>query len=202
MGQSYDNLLSGYRQFKCRYAAGNFPVMERLATEGQRPKVMIIACCDSRVDPALLLQCHPGDLFVVRNVANIIPPYELDMQHHGTSAALEYAVCYLEINDLIILGHSQCGGLHALVNEDSMLQNDFITNWVSLSGLKTATGSVDCIDTLAKQSLHTSFKNCLSFPWIEQRVSENTLNIHQWFLDIKKGDVYEFDTAQQVFSLL
>ena len=89
--------------------------MRSLAIDGQKPKAMVIACRDSRVDPGLMLQCKPGELFIVRNVANIIPPYELDDGHHGTSAALEFGIKFLGIKDLVILGRSNCGGIEALV---------------------------------------------------------------------------------------
>src|SRR5579863_9197421 len=104
--------------------------MQYLSNYGQKPEVMVVACCDSRVDPALILQCDPGDLFVVRNVANIIPPYENDEAHHGTSAALEFGISVLHVKHLILLGHSQCGGIQALLKTNGEPQNDFINNWV------------------------------------------------------------------------
>src|SRR5271168_1065373 len=106
--------------------------MQYLSHHGQQPQVMMVACCDSRVDPALILQCDPGDLFVVRNVANIVPPYEKDTVHHGTSAALEFGVCFLDVKHLILFGHSQCGGIDALINSDNVGKNDFITDWVNI----------------------------------------------------------------------
>src|SRR3989338_1500492 len=132
MKSSLGKILSGYSDFRKQYAVGDQSIMRHLSVSGQKPEIMVIACCDSRVDPSLILQCDPGDLFVVRNVANIVPPYEHDDKHHGTSAALEFGVCYLQVKHLIILGHSQCGGIDALVNETRLKQNDFITRWVSL----------------------------------------------------------------------
>jgi len=199
MGQLHDNLLNGYRKFRQKYAEGAYPAMERLAALGQHPKVMIVACCDSRVDPALLLQCHPGDLFVVRNIANIIPPFEDDDRHHGTSAALEYAVCYLGIDDLIILGHSECGGISALLQKENMKQNDFITNWVSVSGMESLSHITTEVDTISKKSLHVSYQNCLTFPWIKDRVETEQLNIHRWFLDIQSGNVFSFNEKLKDF---
>src|SRR5579872_861659 len=125
-------ILNGYRAFREKYALGDQSIMQYLSNYGQQPQIMVVACCDSRVDPALILQCDPGDLFVVRNVANIIPPYEMDIAHHGTSAALEFGVRVLNVNHLILLGHSQCGGIQALLNSHESNKNDFITNWVSL----------------------------------------------------------------------
>src|SRR3990167_3182742 len=126
---SFKKILQGYLGFRDKYATGDNSVMQHLAYHGQQPDIMIVACCDARVDPALILQCEPGDLFIVRNVANIIPPYEADAGHHGTSAALEFGLCYLNIKHLIILGHSQCGGVTALLNSDNIKQNDFIPRW-------------------------------------------------------------------------
>ena len=92
-----ESILKGYQQFREKYASSDQSVMQQLAYHGQKPETMIIACCDSRVDPSLILQCEPGDLFVVRNVANIVPPYEHDEAHHGTSAALEFGICHLKV---------------------------------------------------------------------------------------------------------
>jgi len=109
MDKTFNKLVSGYHAFRKKYVSEDNNTMERLAHHGQRPAIMVIACSDSRVDPAMILQCEPGDLFVVRNVANIVPPYENDGGSHGTSSALEYGVCYLNVKHLIIMGHSQCG---------------------------------------------------------------------------------------------
>src|SRR5579872_388376 len=131
MGKSFLKVLQGYQTFRKKYAQSDSSVMQYLSYYGQQPKVMVVACCDSRVDPALILQCDPGDLFVIRNVANIIPPCELDKAHHGTSAALEFGVRFLQAKHLIILGHSQCGGIQALI-DNQRAKNDFISSWVSL----------------------------------------------------------------------
>src|SRR4029078_4671908 len=162
MQQSFNKILHGYQTFREIYAKSNSTMMQQLA-QGQNPEIMIVACCDSRVDPALILQRDPGELFVVRNVANIVPPYEKDEMHHGTSAALEFGVCYLNVEHIIILGHSQCGGIDALLNEADLHQNDFISNWVSL--IKPLTTERLDQDTCAKQALLQSRLNCMTFPW-------------------------------------
>ena len=115
MIKSFETIVQGYQQFRKKYLAKETNLLSTLAEHGQHPQVMIVACCDSRVDPAIVLQCDPGDLFVVRNVANVIPPYEKDSGHHGTSAALEFGVCQLQVKHLIILAHSHCGGIQALM---------------------------------------------------------------------------------------
>lgn len=193
MEKPFNEVIQGYLTFKDKYVTGDNSIMEHLAYEGQSPEIMIVSCCDSRVDPAIILQCEPGDLFITRNVANIVPPFEADMMHHGTSAALEFGVCYLNVKHLIILGHSQCGGINAILHEETLSkQNDFITNWVSLV---KPTESVKDVDTLAKKALFTSYENCMSFPWIVDRVSQKKLAIHLWYFDIKSGEMlaYSFD---------
>lgn len=197
MQNSFKKALKGYREFRDKYAHGDKSVMQHLSRHGQNPDIMVVACCDSRVDPALILQCDPGDLFVVRNVANIIPPYEKDEAHHGTSAALEFGVCYLKIQHLILLGHSQCGGIQALLNSDNLKQNDFITNWVSL--IQTQQCDKYHADDYAKLALHQSYENCLTFPWIRDNIAQNTLFIHLWYFDIKAGQIFQYSGSQQTY---
>lgn len=197
MKEFYAEILRGYQQFREKYTMGDNSVMQYLADNGQRPQVMVVACCDSRVDPALILQRDPGELFVVRNVANIVPPYEKDEMHHGTSAALEFGVCYLNVEHIIILGHSQCGGISALLNEAELHQNDFISNWVSL--IKSPHGKDHDQEACAKQALIQSRSHCMTFPWIQEKVSENLLNIHLWYFDIKSGEIFAFNETNQTF---
>lgn len=196
MSKSFSKLLKGYHLFRNKYAAGDESVMINLSQHGQKPKVMVVACCDSRVDPALILQCEPGDLFVVRNVANIVPPYENDDKHHGTSAALEFAICFLKVKHLILLGHSQCGGIQALLHGTD-IENDFITNWVSLIGDHLC--KRQRVDDFAKNALINSAKNCMTFPWISDRVTKHELDIHVWFFDIKAGEIYTYKEFEKIF---
>lgn len=188
MEKSFKKIISGYHTFRKKYATGDNSIMEQLAYHGQQPEIMVVACCDSRVDPALILQCEPGDLFTVRNVANIVPPYEKDEKYHGTSAALEFAVLYLKVKHIIILGHSQCGGIEALFNHKNTNKNDFINRWVSQ--LYTGSNTAQDTNELGKQALTNSYQNCLTFPWINQRVKQKELSIHLWFFDVKQGKIF------------
>ena len=188
MQKSLEKMLSGYHEFRRKYALGDQSIMQSLSQYGQQPEIMVVACCDARVDPALILQCDPGDLFVVRNVANIIPPFERDEAHHGTSAALEFGVQVLGIKHLILLGHSQCGGIQALAHTKN--QSDFIHNWVSL--VKTHEINEVDHDEYAKLALRRSHENCLTFPWIKEKIMQNDLFIHLWFFDIKTGQIFKF----------
>jgi len=197
---SFIKVLQGYQRFRKKYALGDKSIMQYLSHYGQQPQIMVVACCDARVDPALILQCDPGDLFVVRNVANIIPPYEKDEAHHGTSAALEFGVRSLHIKHLILLGHSQCGGIQALLNNDNTHKNDFITNWVSL--IKTPQLKQYDADEYAKLALKQSQQNCLTFPWINEKVKKKELFIHLWFFDIKTGQIFNYSEAQKEYQPL
>lgn len=200
MENNFKKALQGYKQFRKKYTLGNRPVMRSLSEKGQQPEIMVVSCCDSRVDPALILQCDPGDLFVTRNVANIIPCYEKDAMHHGTSAALEFGICFLKVKHLIILGHSQCGGIQALLNQDVSNQNDFINNWVSL--IKIPHCSEKNTDDYAKLALNQSYQNCLTFPWIKEKLAEKELIVHLWFFDIKTGQIFTFCEEEKVYKPL
>ena len=189
MSVIFNKLIHGYKRFRQQYAAGDQSIMRFLADQGQKPSLMVVACCDSRVDPALILQCDPGDLFVVRNLASIVPPYENDAKHHGTSAALEFGIRLLEVKDLILFGHSQCGGVKALKNS-SARNSDFIQSWISL--VEESNVKCDTLDQCVKHVLDQSYKNCLTFPWIAQKIAAQELEIHRWFFEIKSGKIYSY----------
>lgn len=197
MSHRLAKLIHGYSSFRQKYACGDENTMASLADHGQKPETMVVACCDSRVDPALLMQCEPGDLFVLRNVANIVPPYEKDDRHHGTSAALEFAIQFLKVKQLIILGHSQCGGIQALLKKDAQ-PNDFIDSWVS--AIKTCPHDADKeVNQFAKEALTQSYRNCLTFPWISDKISSGELMIHLWFFDIREGRIFSYDQQKDQF---
>jgi carbonic anhydrase len=205
MGKKFLKILNGYENFREKYVHGDNSVLQYLSDYGQKPKIMVVACCDSRVDPALIFQCDPGDLFVVRNVANIVPPYEKDDFHHGTSAALEFAIKSLKVNHLILLGHSQCGGIEALLHshhhpEAELHHNDFINHWVSLVETdELQNASPDDPDEYAKLALKKSYKNCLTFPWIQEKLKKEKLLIHLWFFDIKEGQIFAYSEKQKTY---
>ncbi len=193
-------ITQGYKQFRQKYFDGNNSIFEDLKN-GQNPKILVIACSDSRVDPAIILNCKPGDLFVVRNVANLVPPYENDDGHHGTSAALEFAVCDLEVKHIIIFGHSSCGGIKALIaNPSKMQEKNFISRWMELAKPayeetmeNFSNSSVDQkVDSCAHFALINSLKNLYTFPWIKSRVAGGELSLHSWYFNIDTGIIEEF----------
>lgn len=190
-----EKLKTGYRSFREQHAEGKQSLMRSLA-EGQDPQVMVIACSDSRVDPAIVFQCDPGELFMVRNVANIVPPYEKDNRCHGTSAAMEFGVRHLKVAHLIIMGHSQCGGIQALMSKENM-NSDFIEHWVG--SISKHAFPCDSADACSQAALHQSYKHCLSFPWIKEQVDAGKLRIHRWFFDIGTGTVLAYDNKADDF---
>lgn len=193
-------LIQGYKQFLDQQHPYSDSKMQELGAKGQSPEVMVVCCCDSRVDPSILLQTKPGDIFVIRNVANLVPPFENDEYHHGTSAALEYGICYLKIKKLIIMGHSQCGGIGASLQPEKLHQNDFIGRWTDQ--IRVPEDKAIQQDEMAKLSLLQSYENCLSFPWIKQALDENKLSIDLWFFDIQNGQLVEYDQQQKSFVLI
>ncbi len=200
MRRQFNEILQGYKRFQVRHASGDASLMERLGREGQQPCIMVVSCSDSRADPAVILQCNPGDLFVVRNVANIVPPYEKNETYHSSiSAALEFGVCFLNVTHLILLGHSQCAGIRTRFNIAERPPNEFITNWVSVLQKEKRQTSMD---DYARAALHESYANCLTFPWIAEKVGQKTLEIHRWFFDIQKGEISVYSDREKGYSPL
>eukprot|EP00238_Polyblepharides_amylifera_P012496 CAMPEP_0196580400 /NCGR_PEP_ID=MMETSP1081-20130531/28604_1 /TAXON_ID=36882 /ORGANISM="Pyramimonas amylifera, Strain CCMP720" /LENGTH=438 /DNA_ID=CAMNT_0041900259 /DNA_START=110 /DNA_END=1426 /DNA_ORIENTATION=- len=195
-----ERLKSGFKEFREKVEI-NCPLLFRNLAECQTPKVMVISCCDSRVSPNMILQAQPGDVFTVRNVANLVPPYERSGDYHGTSAALEYAVLHLKVEHLVVLGHSHCGGIKALMTanmETGTPQSedfggvDFISKWMRLAvpareRTKQFCKHLDFPDQCRfaeKESINVSLANLLTFPFVKEAVNKGTLNLHGWYYDI------------------
>jgi carbonic anhydrase len=211
MPKDIENLLEGYQRFHEHYYNRESNVLfEDLVRWGQRPKILMVACSDSRVDPALVLNAQPGDLFMIRNVANLIPPFEDDQAYHGTSAALEFGICVLGIRHVVLFGHTQCGGIQSLLESSTQepLQKNFITKWMELARPAHqaildfhADRSLEEKTKLCGQySLINSLKNLLTFPWINERVHQKTLHLHAWNLDLAKGKLEAFDPEENCFK--
>jgi carbonic anhydrase len=202
------SLIEGYKQFKLE----NFEeadVFTDLVEHGQSPKVLMIACCDSRVDPAIVTGCKPGDVFVVRNVANLVPPFMTDPRHHGTSAALEFGVVHQKVTDIILFGHSHCGGIQALMNSpEDGTESDFISAWMNIA--KPAKQRVltqhpnaslqEQAHHCEKESLLISLNNLMTFPWIKERVAAKKLFLHAWYFNLSNGviETYKSESSQFV----
>jgi len=185
-----DTLIEGYGRFREGAWPERRALFERLARVGQRPRAMVIACSDSRVDPAMIFDAGPGELFVVRNVANLVPPYRPDGAHHGTSAALEFGVCNLGVEDLVVMGHGLCGGVQALI-ADEMPASDFVGPWIRLA--EPARRRVLACDAPDRQlegehaTVRLSIENLATFPWIAARVADGRLRLHGAHFDVRSG---------------
>ncbi len=206
-----ENLIEGYQVFYHEYfKSGKNTLYRDLVVEGQSPKTMIIACSDSRVDPATILHCEPGEVFVVRNVANLVPPYENDTKHHGTSAALEFAVIFLKVEHIIVLGHSHCGGIRALLSDTVKTSSDrgFISSWMNIaSGAKQKALAENQPPLMREKrcgeySLQASLKNLHTFPWITERVATGNLQLHAWHFDLETGNLMQFNAEREAFENL
>ena len=170
-----ETLADRYRRCKFRHFAPNQDHYEQLATFGQSPEFMVVSCCDSRVDPETIFSAMPGELFVMRNVANLVPPFETSGKYHGVSAALEFAALNLRVRHIVILGHSGCGGVRACLEHEATHQTEaqFISNWMSmLNGARDGVlGNADLKpgseqrEALEREGIKTSLANLRTFPW-------------------------------------
>lgn len=196
-------LLEGYKEFYKKYFQDDLKLFKQLK-QGQSPKTLIIACSDSRVDPSIVVNAKPGDIFVIRNVANLVPPYQPDDALHGVSASLEFAVKFLNIENIIILGHSKCAGIHSLMNPEKIKSSDFIGKWMSIADearVKTKEIKSDNLDhQCEKEVIKLSLKNLLTFPWIYQKVKHNELALHGWHFCIETGEIIKFNSNKNDFE--
>lgn len=204
-----DKLLAGYQRFREGYYQKNQDQLFKLAKEGQSPKIAIVSCSDSRVDPTVILDCEPGDLFVIRNVANLVPPCEDTDNYHGTSAALEFAVTALEVESIIVLGHTQCGGIKALIdNANKKVDKSFISKWmlqlenvrdeiIADTSLIDQKSRYSCCE---KKGVQQSLINLMTFPWIEERVKSGKLKLHGWRYDLYSSELCALDEEAQSFT--
>lgn len=205
----FPGLLDGYQRFRVKGWARQRSRWTELA-EGQAPKVMIIACSDSRVDPAQIFDVSPGEIFVVRNVANLVPPYETTPGRHGVSAALEFAVTVLEVSDVIVMGHGACGGVKAsltrLFENARRGEGGFVADWVEL--LDEARDEVEAMNLPEAEAIRAlefggvkaSLKNLRSFPFVREREAAGTLKLHGGLFAIADGELLLLDEAKGSFA--
>ena len=196
-------LVDGYRRFLDTRYREQADLYQRLGEHGQSPKVMVIACSDSRVDPASIFDAAPGELFVVRNVANLVPPYEPHGDYHGTSAAIEFATTSLEVEHILVMGHAQCGGVKAFLNGlyKPDRESAFISRWMSImnparaEALRRAPHSDE--DELQREiefaAVRCSLENLATFPFVKERLDDGRLKLHGAYFGIATGELLGFD---------
>ena len=191
-------LLAGYKRFRQNQWPEQQALFRTLAEKGQSPKALIISCIDSRVDPAMIFDTPPGDILVVRNVANLVPPYEPDRSHHGTSAALEFGVKILQIPNIVVMGHSQCGGIRALLDGAPDHAKDFIAPWMSIVEPARRI-ALQCDDAQTQQqcceqeSIKLSLKNLMAYPWIKTKVDAGHLHLYGVWFSVFTGELTQLN---------
>jgi carbonic anhydrase len=204
-----EKLLNGYRSFMSGDYAAQSKRYRDLASIGQTPETMVIACCDSRAAPETIFDTGPGELFVVRNVANLVPPYTPDGEYHGTSAALEFAVQSLKVKDIVVLGHGRCGGIAAALNPDAapLSPGDFIGKWMNMLAAPAAIIAENQLMTagerqrsLERISIRFALANLRTFPCVQILESKGRLRLHGAWFDISSGELWVMDPATGDFS--
>ena len=193
-------MKAGFRRFQEKYYQSG---KEISLSSGQSPKTLIIACSDSRVDPAILADANPGEIFVVRNVANLVPPFESNQGFHGVSAAIEFAVVNLEVDLIVILGHRQCGGIRSLFEPKVVRKDGFVTQWMKIAaGAKNSILSsmpgAD-IDSLCRaceqESIFASLENLGTFPFVKEAKDMRGMRVLGLYFDLEAGVLLEMDEA-------
>ncbi|HSR55152.1 MAG TPA: carbonic anhydrase [Alphaproteobacteria bacterium] len=204
-----DDLIAGYRRFRHGIYPAHGETYRTLAAEGQSPGVMVIGCCDSRVDPAAIFDAGPGALFVLRNVANLVPPYATDGGHHGTSAAIEFAVGGLGVDHILVLGHAACGGIKALIEGARGAENadSHIGRWMtiarpaleSLGGGAYGRDSERFARSVERAAIGHSLENLKQFPMVRDAMATRGLRLHGAWFDIETGALHLRDDADGAF---
>lgn len=214
MNKAIVRLIAGFRRFREKYFLGDdtdHSFYHRLTVSGQTPKTLLIGCSDSRVDPAILTGASPGELFVIRNVANLVPPCEVStVGYHGTSSAIEFAVVNLKVENIIILGHRQCGGIRALMTGATQNSDSFVSQWMKIAEEARVKVHQDhpgadeetCCRFGEMESLKVSLKNVRSFPFVQEAITQRHMNVIGVYFDLEQGQLWEYDDGKQEFRQL
>jgi carbonic anhydrase len=204
------NLIAGIHRFHDRYWSANRELYQRLAEHGQFPEALFITCCDSRVDPLTITHGKPGDLFIVRNIGNFVPPYSEDHPDgSGVAAAVEYAVIQLGVNDIIVCGHSDCGALKALYNDRSTLAGSpHIARWLAHGDRTMAVVAANYPDrspeeryeVTAGENVLLQVENLWTYPVVQKAAGEGRLHIHAWYFEIGTGTVFRYSPEREQYD--
>ncbi|MDX1779964.1 MAG: carbonic anhydrase [Thalassovita sp.] len=204
-------LVQRYQGWKATAYKENQSWYRRLAEEGQRPRAMVISCCDSRVHVTSIFGADQGEFFIHRNVANLVPPYEPDGDHHGTSAAVEYAVTALKVAHIVVMGHSSCGGVKGCHDmccgkaPELEEESSFVGRWMDIlrpgyEKVKDIADEDERTRALEKQAILTSLENLMSFPFVKDAVEGGQLSLHGVWHDIGEGNLEHYLPEQGVFK--
>jgi len=201
------HLLDGYRAFTSQRLPTEQTRYQELSERGQSPAVMVIGCCDSRVSPEVIFDAGPGELFVVRNVANLVPVFQPDGGAHGVSAALEYAVQVLRIKHIVVLGHAQCGGIRAFIDDiEPLSPGDFIGRWMAMFikpgekvGQRERETRQDFTTRIEKAAVFRSLENLMTFPFVRSRVERGEMELHGAYFGVAEGSLFVLDPEAKEF---
>ncbi len=208
--KSFDEMIAGYRRFRSGDWRRQHERWEELK-EGQSPQVMIIACSDSRVDPSQIFDVNPGELFVVRNVAALVPPFETTDGRHGVSAALEFAVQFLKVREIVVMGHGLCGGCQAALTQDlhgnEMGEGGFVANWIDMLdearepiAAQLGTTGREAEHAMELAAVKVSLANLRSFPCVREKEAKGTLSLHGAYFAIVDGVLHLLDEESGQFA--
>ena len=198
-------LLSGYRHFRAETWPAQRDRFAELAASGQHPHTMVVACSDSRVDPAVIFAAAPGEMFIVRNVANLVPPYAPDAAYHGTSAALEFGVRVLGVSRLVVMGHAGCGGVRALLDGAPEEAGDFVAGWMHIAEearrrVLACTPAEDRQEACELETVRLSLANLLTFPWVREAVEAGRLRLFGTHFGVATGRLLFLDPGTDEFK--
>lgn len=204
---SVEPLLEGFRRFQAEYFGDSAGLFDTLK-QGQKPGTLVIGCCDSRVHPATLTGSQPGELFIVRNVANLVPPHESSPTHASVAAALEFAVLSLGVQRIIVFGHACCGGIRALM-DDSAPADSALARWLRIAAparehvrRDVAASAQERQRACEKAAILVSINNLLSYPWLRERVDDGRVLLDGWYFDMEQGALWGFDPHARGFTPL
>ena len=201
------HLLDGYRTFTSQRLPTEQTRYRELSERGQSPAVMVIGCCDSRVSPEVIFDAGPGELFVVRNVANLVPVFQPDGGAHGVSAALEYAVQVLKVKHVVVLGHAQCGGIRAFIDDiDPLSPGDFIGKWMAMFikpgeqvSQREHESRQDFTTRIEKAAVFRSLENLMTFPFVRNAVERGEMALHGAYFGVAEGSLFVLDAEAKEF---
>jgi carbonic anhydrase len=201
-------LLDGYRAFASERLPTEQTRYRELSVHGQSPEVMVIGCCDSRVSPEVIFDAGPGELFVMRNIANLVPTYQPDSTAHGVSAALEFAVTVLKVKHIVVLGHAQCGGIRAFIDKiEPLTPGDFIGKWMAMFIKPGEVVEQRAHETMQeftvrieKAAVFRSLENLMTFPFVRNRAERGELQLHGAYFGVAEGTLFVLDRATKEFK--
>ncbi|QQO15029.1 carbonic anhydrase [Bradyrhizobium diazoefficiens] len=201
-------LLEGYKAFATQRLPTEQNRYRELSIKGQSPETMVIGCCDSRVSPEVIFDAGPGELFVVRNIANLVPTYQPDENAHGVSAALEFAVTVLKVKHIVVLGHAQCGGIRAFIDKiEPLTPGDFIGKWMQMFikpgevvEQREHETMAQFVERIEKAAVFRSLENLMTFPFVRKAVESGQMQLHGAYFGVAEGTLFVLDKASKEFK--